>query len=144
MSLSILPVQVFILDSLANYETKDPKDAEKIVERVLPRLQVGGWGREQGFEQMLRRSRGVGWVGRRLTESKIWGKTGSGLRGVEGPYRGFRVESLGGGGQVGCMDGIYALDGVHVLVDGGRGNERGRSAVKDAATLASGYRGEVW
>jgi AP-1 complex subunit beta-1 len=31
--------QVFILDSLATYETSDPKDAEKIVERVLPRLQ---------------------------------------------------------------------------------------------------------
>ncbi|MEW5304817.1 MAG: hypothetical protein WDW36_007401 [Sanguina aurantia] len=31
--------QVFILDSLANYDTKDPKDAEKIVERVMPRLQ---------------------------------------------------------------------------------------------------------
>eukprot|EP00877_Chromochloris_zofingiensis_P012411 jgi/Chrzof1/7423/Cz02g23050.t1 len=31
--------QVFILDSLADYDTKDPSDAEKIVERVLPRLQ---------------------------------------------------------------------------------------------------------
>ncbi len=31
--------QVFILDSLVGYETSDPKDAEKIVERVLPRLQ---------------------------------------------------------------------------------------------------------
>lgn len=31
--------QVFILDSLATYDTKDPKDAEKIIERVLPRLQ---------------------------------------------------------------------------------------------------------
>lgn len=30
---------MFILDSLANYDTKDPKDAEKIVERVMPRLQ---------------------------------------------------------------------------------------------------------
>jgi AP-1 complex subunit beta-1 len=30
---------VFILDCLANYDTRDPKDAEKIVERVLPRLQ---------------------------------------------------------------------------------------------------------
>ena len=35
----IPPPQVFILDSLANFETKDPKDAEKVVERVLPRLQ---------------------------------------------------------------------------------------------------------
>lgn len=31
--------QVFILDSLVAYDTKDAKDAEKIVERVLPRLQ---------------------------------------------------------------------------------------------------------
>mmetsp|Transcript_32785 Transcript_32785/g.83205 ORF Transcript_32785/g.83205 Transcript_32785/m.83205 type:complete len:911 (-) Transcript_32785:492-3224(-) len=31
--------QVFILDSLSSYETRDAKDAEKIVERVLPRLQ---------------------------------------------------------------------------------------------------------
>jgi hypothetical protein len=31
--------QVFILDSLAAYNTTDPRDAEKIVERVLPRLQ---------------------------------------------------------------------------------------------------------
>lgn len=31
--------QVFILDSLAGFETRDPRDAEKIVERVLPRLQ---------------------------------------------------------------------------------------------------------
>ena len=31
--------QVFILDSLAAFETRDPRDAEKIVERVLPRLQ---------------------------------------------------------------------------------------------------------
>ncbi|KAG2491509.1 hypothetical protein HYH03_010086 [Edaphochlamys debaryana] len=31
--------QVFILDSLAAYDTRDPKDAEKIAERVLPRLQ---------------------------------------------------------------------------------------------------------
>jgi hypothetical protein len=31
--------QVFILDCLAGYDTRDPKDAEKIVERVLPRLQ---------------------------------------------------------------------------------------------------------
>lgn len=30
---------MFILDSLADYDTKDPSDAEKIVERVLPRLQ---------------------------------------------------------------------------------------------------------
>jgi AP-1 complex subunit beta-1 len=32
-------LQVFILDALAACETSDPKDAEKIVERVLPRLQ---------------------------------------------------------------------------------------------------------
>lgn len=32
-------LQVFILDSLAAYDTTDPRDAEKIVERVLPRLQ---------------------------------------------------------------------------------------------------------
>ena len=31
--------QVFILDSLAGFETRDPRDAERIVERVLPRLQ---------------------------------------------------------------------------------------------------------
>eukprot|EP00879_Flechtneria_rotunda_P010745 GHRR01011227.1.p1 GENE.GHRR01011227.1~~GHRR01011227.1.p1 ORF type:complete len:891 (+),score=379.26 GHRR01011227.1:368-3040(+) len=31
--------QVFILDSLMNYRVQDSKDAEKIVERVLPRLQ---------------------------------------------------------------------------------------------------------
>jgi AP-1 complex subunit beta-1 len=31
--------QVFILDSLAGFETRDTRDAEKIVERVLPRLQ---------------------------------------------------------------------------------------------------------
>eukprot|EP00775_Hariotina_reticulata_P007152 gene7152-7367_t len=31
--------QVFILDSLVNYQVQDSKDAEKIVERVLPRLQ---------------------------------------------------------------------------------------------------------
>ncbi|GIL87927.1 hypothetical protein Vretimale_6284 [Volvox reticuliferus] len=31
--------QVFILDSLAAYDTRDPRDAEKIAERVLPRLQ---------------------------------------------------------------------------------------------------------
>lgn len=31
--------QVFILDSLSSYDSKDPRDAEKIVERVLPRLQ---------------------------------------------------------------------------------------------------------
>lgn len=31
--------QVFILDSLANFDTRDPKDAESIVERVTPRLQ---------------------------------------------------------------------------------------------------------
>jgi AP-1 complex subunit beta-1 len=31
---------VFILDAIAaNYEATDPRDAEKIVERVLPRLQ---------------------------------------------------------------------------------------------------------
>ncbi len=30
---------MFILDSLAAYETRDPRDAEKIAERVLPRLQ---------------------------------------------------------------------------------------------------------
>ncbi len=30
---------MFILDSLASYETADAKEAEKIVERVLPRLQ---------------------------------------------------------------------------------------------------------
>lgn len=32
-------MQVFILDSLVNYQVQDSKDAEKIVERVLPRLQ---------------------------------------------------------------------------------------------------------
>jgi AP-1 complex subunit beta-1 len=32
-------MQVFILDSLAAYDTRDPRDAEKIAERVLPRLQ---------------------------------------------------------------------------------------------------------
>lgn len=32
-------VQVFILDALVNYQVQDSKDAEKIVERVLPRLQ---------------------------------------------------------------------------------------------------------
>lgn len=32
-------MQVFILDSLVSYDTHDPKDAEKVVERVLPRLQ---------------------------------------------------------------------------------------------------------
>lgn len=31
--------QVFILDALVNYKVTDGKDAEKIVERVLPRLQ---------------------------------------------------------------------------------------------------------
>lgn len=31
--------QVFILDSLAEYEAREAHDAEKIVERVLPRLQ---------------------------------------------------------------------------------------------------------
>jgi len=31
--------QVFILDCLAGYDMSDPKDAEKIAERVLPRLQ---------------------------------------------------------------------------------------------------------
>lgn len=31
--------QVFILDALVNYQVQDSKDAEKIVERVLPRLQ---------------------------------------------------------------------------------------------------------
>ncbi len=31
--------QVFILDALAGFETKDPRDAEKIVERVIPRMQ---------------------------------------------------------------------------------------------------------
>jgi vesicle coat complex subunit len=30
---------VFILDALVNYQVQDSKDAEKIVERVLPRLQ---------------------------------------------------------------------------------------------------------
>lgn len=35
----IWAAQVFILDSLAVYETRDPRDAEKIAERVLPRLQ---------------------------------------------------------------------------------------------------------
>lgn len=34
----VLP-QVFILDSLITYQVQDSKDAEKIVERVLPRLQ---------------------------------------------------------------------------------------------------------
>jgi vesicle coat complex subunit len=32
-------LQVFILDTLVNYQVQDSKDAEKIVERVLPRLQ---------------------------------------------------------------------------------------------------------
>lgn len=32
-------LQVFILDALVNYQVQDSKDAEKIVERVLPRLQ---------------------------------------------------------------------------------------------------------
>jgi AP-1 complex subunit beta-1 len=32
-------LQVFILDALVNYRVQDSKDAEKIVERVLPRLQ---------------------------------------------------------------------------------------------------------
>ncbi len=32
-------MQVFILDSLADYVSADARDAEKIVERVLPRLQ---------------------------------------------------------------------------------------------------------
>lgn len=31
--------QVFILDCLATYDMADPRDAEKIAERVLPRLQ---------------------------------------------------------------------------------------------------------
>jgi vesicle coat complex subunit len=31
--------KVFILDCLAGYDMSDPKDAEKIAERVLPRLQ---------------------------------------------------------------------------------------------------------
>lgn len=31
--------QVFILDALGGYDCRDPKDAEKITERVLPRLQ---------------------------------------------------------------------------------------------------------
>ncbi|GAX83225.1 hypothetical protein CEUSTIGMA_g10651.t1 [Chlamydomonas eustigma] len=31
--------QVFILDALAGFETRDPRDAEKIAERVLPRMQ---------------------------------------------------------------------------------------------------------
>lgn len=30
---------MFILDALVNYQVQDSKDAEKIVERVLPRLQ---------------------------------------------------------------------------------------------------------
>jgi hypothetical protein len=34
-----LAAQVFILDALVNYQVQDSKDAEKIVERVLPRLQ---------------------------------------------------------------------------------------------------------
>jgi AP-1 complex subunit beta-1 len=34
-----LVAQVFILDALVNYQVQDSKDAEKIVERVLPRLQ---------------------------------------------------------------------------------------------------------
>ena len=32
-------VQVFILDSLATYQCQDLKEAEKIAERVMPRLQ---------------------------------------------------------------------------------------------------------
>lgn len=31
--------QVFILDCLAGYDMADPRDAEKIAERVMPRLQ---------------------------------------------------------------------------------------------------------
>lgn len=41
-SLRALPptlAQVFILDCLAGYDMSDPKDAEKVAERVLPRLQ---------------------------------------------------------------------------------------------------------
>lgn len=40
---SVPPPQVFILDSVVNYTPADAKDAEAVVERVLPRLQVG-WG----------------------------------------------------------------------------------------------------
>lgn len=32
-------LQVFILDSLSTYKCKEPKDAERIAERVMPRLQ---------------------------------------------------------------------------------------------------------
>ncbi len=32
-------LQVFILDSLARYEAENTKDAESVIERVLPRLQ---------------------------------------------------------------------------------------------------------
>lgn len=32
-------MQVFILDSLARYEAENAKDAESVIERVLPRLQ---------------------------------------------------------------------------------------------------------
>jgi hypothetical protein len=37
--LAVVVLQVFILDALVNYQVQDSKDAEKIVERVLPRLQ---------------------------------------------------------------------------------------------------------
>lgn len=48
LAIDITCAQVFILDSLAQYETRDTRDAEKIAERVLPRLQVcpvGGDGK---------------------------------------------------------------------------------------------------
>jgi len=35
----MLSVQVFILDSVVNYTPANAKDAEAVVERVLPRLQ---------------------------------------------------------------------------------------------------------
>lgn len=37
--MAVVVLQVFILDALVNYQVQDSKDAEKIVERVLPRLQ---------------------------------------------------------------------------------------------------------
>ena len=39
-STQLHPPQVFILDSVVNYTPADAKDAEAVVERVLPRLQV--------------------------------------------------------------------------------------------------------
>lgn len=63
----MLCTQVFILDSVVNYTPADAKDAEAVVERVLPRLQHANAAVVLSAIKVILKSMQVGlggWAGR--------------------------------------------------------------------------------